>query len=408
MNVLMVTTSYPRYQGDFAGNFIHALAKELVSQGISVSVLAPHGTDTKGYEVWEGVEVHRFSYFWPMRLHRLCYGETVVGNVRKSILAKIQVPLFLLAQTLALMRLLWTNEIRVIHSHWIIPSGLVAAVGSMPYPVRHVLTLHAADVFYLKKLPFGAKMARFILNRCDGVVAVSAHVKDTMDGMVGSGTGIIVSPVGVDLESFRIPLTKNEARQSIGIKAGSMLLFVGALREKKGVEYLIRSMPMILEKRGDTQLVVVGDGPLREQLEGLAKTLGLGEYVRFEGWVSHERVHSYYAASDLIVVPSIVDQYGETEGMPAVVLEAMASARPVVGTDVSGIPDVVKHGYNGVLVEPKNPRRIALGIIDLLGSEKLEAMGEAARETAKNYSWSSVAAKYVALYCPHDLSYNPP
>jgi glycosyltransferase involved in cell wall biosynthesis len=346
----------------------------------------------------DGIKVHRFIYFWPSKYESLCYEGTMAGNLDTSLLAKIQLPFFILFQAVHLAVIIVRDKVDVIHSHWMLPSGLAASVVGSVFGVRHVLTIHAADIFHIRHLPFSGLLARFILGGCDSVVAVSSYVSEVTRSVAGNRTDIKILPMGVDTSVFNDRLDKEEARKKLEIPSGKILLFVGAIREKKGLEYLIKAMPEMLEAENSITLVVAGSGPLLKSCRTQANNLGLADRVIFKGRVPHELLPTYYAASDLVVVPSIIDNRGETEGMPVVVLEAMASGKPVVGTSVSGIIDVIKDGVNGFIVNEKDSTGLAEKIIDVFSSKDLETLREKALDTGEANSIEKISREYINLY----------
>jgi glycosyltransferase involved in cell wall biosynthesis len=139
---------------------------------------------------------------------------------------------------------------------------------------------------------------------------------------------------------------------------------------------------------------MVGDGPLKKDLEALAVDLGLSRTISFAGVKNDSEMTRAYAASDLVVLPSL------SEGLPIVLLEAMASGRPVVATRVGGIPELVTSGKNGYLVTPGSADEIADRVIELLGRPELAAeMGAASRALVEStHSWDAVSSRVSSVY----------
>ena len=165
---------------------------------------------------------------------------------------------------------------------------------------------------------------------------------------------------------------------------GEKLLYVGRLTRKKGVEYLISAMKLVR----DVDLLVVGDGPDRDRLERMA----LGLRVEFVGQIAPDRIYQYLMQAKILILPSLY------EGMPNVILEAMAVGVPVIATRVGGIPDLVKDGETGLLVEPGSVDELTQGIKKLIEDDDLrKKLANNSFEEAKKYTWGRVVEEFENL-----------
>ena len=172
------------------------------------------------------------------------------------------------------------------------------------------------------------------------------------------------------------------------------VLFVGRLEKIKGVECLIRAVSFIIKVFPQTTLTIVGDGRDKTDLFSLAVTLQLEKSIHFAGWVDHKDLATYYEKASLVVIPSVVP-----ENFPTVCNEAMSAGRPVVGTNVGGIPEMIDDGVNGYLVEPEKPEQIAEKVIKLFSEEKLlKALGKNARKKAEGFSIEKHLEKLDTVY----------
>jgi glycosyltransferase involved in cell wall biosynthesis len=241
-------------------------------------------------------------------------------------------------------------------------------------------------------LPFGSQIARFVLKRSDAVLADGSHVRDTLDELLGWPSGAVIQPMGAWIDRFRPQ--KNAPENTA---AGEVIFFVGRLVAKKGVTYLLRAMPIVLRQHPAARLVVGGGGPLEESLQNEAEQLGLARNVEFLGPLAHDEVVHRFQNCRVAVVPSVFDEHGETEGMPTVVVEAMAAGARVVGSEVAGIPDVIRHGENGWLARPGDPVDLAAQIIKALDDHGTGVI-ELAAATAREHDWSNVAHRYLAAF----------
>ncbi|MBI4383427.1 MAG: glycosyltransferase [Nitrospinae bacterium] len=358
----------------------------------STFVLAPHDSTAAESEEMDSVAVRRFPYFWPRRLQKLADGKGILANIRGSLLAWLQVPFFLFREALAFARVVRENNIGIVNSHWLVPQGVIAAFFKKRYGFVHAITVHAADVFLLNRLPFGKRVARYIVENADLIIPVSKHNHDLLRGMAGRDFKSLILPMGVDVEFFGgSGATKPKAELSVD-PSKRTILFVGKLTEKKGVVYLIRAMKELLTKLPDVQLAIVGDGYLRPELE--KESLELGNAVKFVGQKSRDEVRDYLQVAEALVVPSIIDRHGETEGVPLVILEAMAAGRPIVATDVGGNSQMVFHGENGYIVREKDPSGIAESLLSLLSEGRASGMGRKSLEIIKDLDWKIVGERY--------------
>ncbi|GAH81002.1 unnamed protein product, partial [marine sediment metagenome] len=206
-------------------------------------------------------------------------------------------------------------------------------------------------------------------------------------------------PMGVAINEYKhVVGNKEKLKSKYGINSEFTLLFIGRLSEKKGVSYLIEAMSKIIFQ-ANSNLIICGDGPLRKDLEQLVRKKNIEEFVKFAGYVSDSDKMDYLFLSDVLIVPSIVTQSGDTEGLPVVVLEGLAAGIPIIVSDVSGIKDVIINGYNGFLVEPKNVEQIAEKALDILKSQKLRTkLSKNALKTSKKYDWNVIAGKYIEIF----------
>jgi len=199
---------------------------------------------------------------------------------------------------------------------------------------------------------------------------------------------------GVKLNKFKESLfgEKQNFKKELGIPENSSIVgTVGRLVPVKGPESLIKAAKYIISKYPDTFFIFTGDGYLRQDLENKAFKMGTKENIIFLGW--RDDAAKIISAYDVFVLPSL------NEGMGRVLVEAMALGKPIVASNIGGIPDLVIHGKNGFLVPPKNPKELAKYIQILLEDEKKrEKMGFAGKEMSLNFSAENMVEKIAELY----------
>ncbi|HHQ45162.1 MAG TPA: glycosyltransferase family 4 protein [Candidatus Altiarchaeales archaeon] len=391
MKVLMLTSSYPRYSGDYAGNFVHELSKKLVEKDVEVTVLAPHDKDTKGFEVMEGVQVKRFQYFWPKKLQRLCYGGGMIENVRTSILAKIQIPAYF--TMLSVRTLIESRKIDVIHAHWIIPQGLAAISGRI-WGKRIITSAHGGDLS-LASSWIGRIFLIFSVRGSGITTANSSFTKRILEEAVKKKVEVIPMGAG-DMASKE---EERNVKEEYNAK-GKVIMYVGRLSKEKGVEYLIDAFQIISKRADNTYLMIVGEGPERESLEEYSQNLGISERVVFTGSVRHDFLRCFYESCDILVLPSVGLSKYRQEGLGVSLLEAMSYGIPVVASNVGGIADVVAEGETGLLVGEKNPKALADAIERLLDDEALRkrVSENGMRFVRENFGWESISDRFIKVY----------
>jgi glycosyltransferase involved in cell wall biosynthesis len=394
--VLVLASTFPRWQGDTEPPFVHNLCRSL-QDGFEITVLAPHALGAMRAERMDGLDIHRFRYMWPERLQKLAYGG-ILPNLKRNRWLWLQTPSFFLMELIWTLRLIRSHRIDVIHAHWLLPQGLIAAVAGAITRKPVVVTAHGGDVYGLRgRLAATAK--RWALRRVTRVTAVSRDLARAIDVLSKNEvTDVDVVSMGVDTEHFRARRDARSLRKQLGID-GPMILFVGRLAEKKGVRYLLEAMPSVLSDRPDATLVIVGDGPLRGELSLQARDLGISESVRFLGARSPAELPRFYSAADVFVGPSIVAENGDTESFGLVFAEAMSCGCPVVASDVGGISDLVVPGKTGLLVPQRNAQEIAEAIARVLSEpglrERLRRGG--LRHVSGNVAQSVIAQRYRAI-----------
>jgi glycosyltransferase involved in cell wall biosynthesis len=393
-NLLIVTTTFPAGKDDaVSARFVFDLARSLTVY-FNVHVLSPSSPRAKKFEDMSGVKVHRFRYFFPASLQLLTTGDGILATLKKNIFLILQLPFLIISEFISLIHLIGKERIDVVNSHWIIPQGLLVSLIKNKLHVRHVLTVHAADIFALRRLgKVGAMVARYIIRRSDKVIAVSNYIKSIIDGLVREDYDFEIMPMGVRVELFDNLKTAGYAGMESRSSDTLRILFVGKMAEKKGLIFLLEALAAVKKKNRSFVLNVVGGGLLENALKDQASNLGLDKEIRFHGWIANEKLPELYKDCDIVAIPSVFDKNGETEGMPVVVLEAMAMSRPVLASRISGIPDVVTDGYNGWLTEPGNAAGISAKIEEIYGLD-LDIYRKNALKTVEKFSYEKVAAKY--------------
>lgn len=270
------------------------------------------------------------------------------------------------------------------------PYSTVAALVRNRYPV--LLTVHGTatrDTEYLSGFIFilfklvHKPNERYVVSKIPNIIIVAPQVKDIIDGMTFSKIHVI--PNGIEFEDIQNIQPKSIKHPSI--------LYVGGLRKIKGIDILLKAIPIIKEKVPTVHVYIAGSGLQENELKNIVKELNMEENVEFLGFISERDKYAYYKSTDVCVFPSRQD-YG-----PIVLPEAMACGKPIVASNVGGIPFMVENGKTGLLFESENVEDLAEKIVTLLKDEKLRRkMGEAGKEKVKEFTWDKIAEQTVETY----------
>jgi glycosyltransferase involved in cell wall biosynthesis/uncharacterized membrane protein YbhN (UPF0104 family) len=361
--LLVLTTTLPARPGDGTPEFVLSLSREL-SQDFEVTILAPRVRGGTRREVVNGVTIHRFPYF-PRRLEGLADGA-ILPNLKSQRWRWIEAPFLVASFVWHAYRLARRDRPDVVHAHWILPGGMVAAILKRRMQIPYILTVHGADAYALRG-PVVRRLKRWVLNGASDVSPVSRDIAAAIEAP-GPASERPVVPMGVDVEAIRNTVGER-------VPEHGRFVFVGRLAEKKGLDVLIRSLARVPE----ITLVVIGDGPDRVMSEVLADELGVRERIRFAGRLPSPAVIDELRRAFAMVIPSRVARGGDQEGTPLVLSEAMAAGVPVIASRLGGLAEHVENGVTGLLVEPGSVESLAQALrMAVADPEKLRAFAERA------------------------------
>lgn len=393
MKICMLTTSFPAYSKGYQSPFVYRLARSIVKKNIDLNVIAPfYRISRKKYEVMDGIKVHRFQYL-PLRYQSLTEKGGLPSNFKKRFSGKIEILFYITAFFIKSLKIAPKTDI--IHCQWVL-SALVGLPFRALYTKPLILTLRGADANMSLNNFFLKKIFTFVLKHCDCVVSNNKYVARLVSGLnIRLKSKIKVISNGVDLDIFK-PRDKQDIRKKLGLPLNKrIILFTGWLIERKGVTYLISAVEKIIKQKKDVLFIILGDGQLKEELLTKVKYLKIENYIKFVGPKPPEEIPYWMSAADIFILPSL------SEGMPNVVMEAMASGLPVIATSVSGTPELIEDGKNGFLIPPKNSEDIEKRVIQLLNDQHLsDKIGDNARKSIfeRNLTWDSSAEKYIKIY----------
>ncbi len=295
---------------------------------------------------------------------------------------------------LRLVRLLKREKVHIIHIHgqeagiW----GRIAAwIAGVPVVVY---TPQTVDIRQKRFQGLYYLIERLLASVTDMLISVNEgdRLRLISEGIISPQKTTTIHN-GIEVRDFPVGVDIGTTKRNLGIESeGPVVAQIGRLSEQKGPLYLLEAAAQISQVRSDVTFLMVGEGPLRAQIEARAKELGLSNNLLLPGWRSD--VPAIMSCVDVVVLPSL------WEGLPYVVLEAMASAKPVVATAVNGCRELVRHGQTGLLVPPADSRALAEAVLTLLNDrETAVQMGEHARQLVeKSFSLDRMVGRVDAVY----------
>ncbi|HWQ13006.1 MAG TPA: glycosyltransferase [Roseiflexaceae bacterium] len=417
----MLTSSYPKYAGETTAPFIEEIAAALVRRGHCVTVVAPFHPEVRRSAVERGVRLRFYRYAPHPALNVYGYAESLRADVGLRSQALAAVPLAVAASLIELLRCTraaagaGTSSSRrapspaavplpfdIIHAHWVLPNGVPAALAARLRGLPLVVSLHGSDVYMAARTWPLALAAATVFRSAGAVTACSGDLRERALRLGARASDTTVVPYGVDVAAFRPdPAGAAAARAELGLPEGApLVLAVGRMVYKKGFTYLLEAFPRVLARHPEARLAIVGYGDLRADLERRAAELGIATRVLFPGQLARARAARTIGAADVYVVPSVRDQAGNVDGLPNTLLEGMSAARPIVATNIAGMPDVIADGVHGLLVPERDPQALAQAVVRLLDDRAFaQALGERARARAlEELTWDAAAERFEAAY----------
>lgn len=347
-------------------------ATSLAKRGIDIMVIGLGNLTVKSYESYSNIEIKTVS----AKVTREEGSFKKIGYLKAVPFIKKQIKQF---------------NPDILHAHYATSYGLLGALSGF-YPF--IVSVWGSDVYsFPDKSIFHRKILEYVLKKADVICSTSHTMAKRTRLFIQKDKDINVVPFGVDINVFKSMKVKSLFNEN-DIVIGT----VKTLEKKYGIEYLIKAFKILNDKYPELplKLLIVGGGSLEEDLRKLAKELGIWNKTIFTGKVPFEDVPIYHNMLSVSVSVSV----SESESFGVAVVEAMSCDKPVVVSNVGGLPEVVEEGKNGFVVPPRNTEETAKAIERLLLNKDLrEKMGQAGRERVMAiYDWNLCVDKMVGIY----------
>lgn len=413
MKVLITTSTLPISDDDKVPAFVKDQAIELKKQypKMDIVIHAPHNSYSETKKKMSDSRHYRearFHYFWP-RNWELLSGRGILPALRQNKLLYLQIPFLFFFQFVSLLRLARKEKPDLLYAHWFTPQAINSALVSKFTGIPFMFTTHASDVSVWRKVPFSKKLVAWVCSRAGAYTAVSERTKGKLVAFFDDKTWgrdfsskLSIIPMGVASDVPKISSSDIAAAQkSFGIpRDKKYLLSLGRLAEKKGITYLLQAFSSLpTSSKADIHLVIAGDGQLRPVLEKEAKQLGI-KSVTFTGYVHGKEKDAIFAMADYVCLPSIIDDSGDSEGFPVVVMESLAAGKVVIASDATGAEDILIDGETGYIFPQKTVKPLADKLISAieLDPTRRNKMEKAAKELATQFDWAKIAREHYEIF----------
>lgn len=395
----MLASSYPRFPGDGAGTFVASLAEGLATLGHQVAVVAP--ADPLATVATPGpVRVTRFGYSPWQGLQPMGYGKGLHNDQRLRRSTYLLALPYLLSGARRVAQTVVQEACDLIHGHWVLPNGPVAALAARLTGRPLVITLHGSDTYVAKGSLLLGLLARWSFRQAGAVTACSPDLAEDARRLGARPQDVQLIPWGADPDRFGCGDGGVwRARLGIGPER-PVVAAAGRLVEKKGFHVLLEAFQQAHAALPGAILALGGQGPLSSELAAQAERLGLSRAVRLCGHIPWPEMPDFLAMADVVAVPAVRDRRGNLDGLPTVALEAMAASKPVVASRLAGLPLVVEHGVSGLLTPPEEACALAEALLALLRDPaRARCYGDAARaRVERELNWAAVARRYQSVY----------
>jgi len=358
---------------------VYEVSKRLTQRGHKIVVVTSKTYGVPSYEIIEDIQIHRVS---SLALPKIYYFIPHIPRFIDKVLEICK-----------------KNDIEILHfwNYEYLTSVLTLFLRKKLQNIPFIITIigfpglnwkYGAKIVDLAGLAYTYTIGKTVLKTVDHVILLGRNLIKYALWMGVPAEKISINSFGIDFQEFRPTKKVEEVRKELGISPSEkVVIFVGRLEPVKGIKYFLKAARFLCKKMRNIKFLIVGDGPLRSELQAYSIP-----QIIFTGW--RNDVPNLLNASDLFVLPSL------SEGLPLSILEACAIGKPIVATNVGAVNEIVIHGYNGILVSPKNWKQLIKAIQYLINNpELMQEMGLRGKDLVeKKYDWNTILNIYEEIY----------
>lgn len=371
---LLITLDFPPNIGGVAYH-LSSLCSHLPAK--SIIVLTPPAAQSKEFD-------HRQKY----------------KIIRKKILTSFPLiwPRWLLFVFKAIS-VIKKEKIETILVGQILPIGTIAFIVKKLLGIPYIISSYAMDITMLHKMRRRKMLASRILSQAKKIITISLFTKKELIKLGVPRKSIEIISPATDIQNRKSSISSRGVRRRFGLEDKLVLFSLGRLVKRKGHDTVLKSLPKVLESFSNLIYLIGSEGPYFEDLKELVRELKIEENVKFCGLIPEEEIPAFYQAADIFIMISRELENLDTEGFGIVYLEAGIFAKPVIAGQSGGVKDVVRHNYNGLLVNPESPQETSAAIIKLIDNKslRLELGINGQKMVENNFSWPLRANQLLKL-----------
>jgi len=386
MNILLISHFFPPHKGGVE-TASYNTAKKLTEMNHKVVVLTSKCEGaTQKFQRSEGFLIYRFRSFYPSEI---------------KILPQVSSLGFMPMAIIKLPKIIRKHRIQLIHVEGrLFPISVISAllnriIFKKPFVVSVQGRLEVGLTGEIENI-FDKIITRHVYKKVKKIICVSESLRERLINFKISKDLLTVIPNGVDISVFNRIESSKMLDQYLNNKENyKKIVFVGRLDTQKGVEYLIKAIPQVIQKFDKVHFFILGNGNLEAELKRLTKSLKIQSYTTFIDMIPLEKMPEFYSSADIFCLPSL------HEGFPLSIAEALSIGLIIVASATEGIPEAIIENENGFLVEPKNVNQLTEKLLKALklNQEEIERMSKNNIELAKNtYSWKILVKQIEDVY----------